>query len=42
MKLKALRKALVEGEESGPPTPFDVEEIIRAAKQEAGPSRRRA
>ena len=41
-KLKALRKALTEGEGSGPPTPFDIEAIIRAAKEEVGPSRRRA
>ena len=28
-KLAALRQALIEGEESGPPTEFDVEDFLR-------------
>ena len=34
-KLEALRKALIEGEESGPYRPFDIEEIIASARQKA-------
>lgn len=34
-RLEALRAALIEGEESGPAGPFDIEEIITAAKREA-------
>ncbi len=34
-KLEALRRALIEGEQSGPAGPFDIEEIIAAAKGEA-------
>ena len=34
-RLKALRQALIEGEESGPAEPFDIEEIIASAKGEA-------
>jgi antitoxin ParD1/3/4 len=34
-RLEALRRALIEGEESGPAVPFDIEEIIAAAKDEA-------
>jgi len=33
-KLDALRQALIEGEQSGPPTPLDIEEIIAEAKNE--------
>jgi len=32
-KLDALRAALIEGEESGPPTPFDFEAFIERKKQ---------
>jgi len=32
---EALRKALIEGEESGPYRPFDIEEIIASARQKA-------
>lgn len=35
-KLKALRKALIEGEESGDAGELDMEVIRREAKQEAG------
>lgn len=35
-KLEALRQALIEGEESGPAVPLDMEAIRREAKQEAG------
>ena len=35
-KIKALRQALIEGEESGDDGPLDMEEIRREAKQEAG------
>jgi antitoxin ParD1/3/4 len=35
-KLEALRQALVEGEESGEPTPLDIEEIIRSEREAAG------
>ena len=35
-KLEALRQALIEGEESGPSTPLDMEEIRRNAKKKAG------
>ena len=35
-KLEALRKALIEGEESGPAIPLDMEKIRRKAKQDAG------
>lgn len=31
-RLAALRAALIEGEESGPATPFDIEEIKREAR----------
>jgi len=34
-KLEALRKALIEGEESGAYRPFDIEEIIASASQKA-------
>jgi antitoxin ParD1/3/4 len=34
-RLEALRAALIAGEQSGPATPFDMEEIIAAAKGEA-------
>lgn len=34
-KLQALRRAIDDGLESGPATPFDIEEIIAAAKGEA-------
>jgi len=32
MKIEALRAALIEGEMSGPATPFDVEEIKRLGR----------
>lgn len=35
-KLEALRQALIAGEESGPSTPLDMEEIRRNAKKKAG------
>jgi antitoxin ParD1/3/4 len=35
-KLEALRTALIEGEQSGPSTPFDFDEFI-ARKREARP-----
>ncbi len=35
-KLEALRQALIEGEESGPSTPLDMEVIRRNAKKKAG------
>ena len=34
-KVEALRQALIEGEESGEDTPFDMDEIIQEARQEA-------
>ena len=33
MKLEALRAALVEGEQSGPSTPFDFDEFINRKRQ---------
>ncbi len=35
-KLEALRAAIIAGENSGEPTPFDIHEIIQDAKQDAG------
>lgn len=35
-KLEALRQALIEGEESGPAGPLDMDAIKRRARQEAG------
>ncbi len=35
-KLEALRQALIDGENSGPSTPLDMEEIRRNAKKKAG------
>lgn len=35
-KVEVLRRALIEGEESGPDSPLDIEDIIQEAKQEAG------
>lgn len=35
-KLEALRRALIEGEESGPDSPLDMDEIRREARREAG------
>jgi len=35
-KVEALRRALIQGEESGSDSPLDIEDIIREAKQEAG------
>ncbi len=35
-KLKALRQALIDGENSGESTPLDMQEIIKEAKREAG------
>jgi antitoxin ParD1/3/4 len=34
-KMEALRQALIEGEESGPATPLDMEEIKRKARARA-------
>jgi hypothetical protein len=36
MKVEALREALIEGEESGPPQPFDFDDLI-ARKHQALP-----
>ena len=33
-KLEALRAAIIQGEESGEATPFDIQDIIREAKTE--------
>lgn len=41
-RLEALRQALIEGEESGPAGPLDMEEIIREARRQAGLGERRA
>lgn len=35
-RLDALRQALIEGEESGEPTPLDMEAIIRTARKQVG------
>ena len=35
-KLQALRRALIEGEESGEDSPLDMNEIKRAARRRAG------
>ena len=35
-RLEALRQALIEGENSGPAGPLDMEAIKRRARQEAG------
>jgi antitoxin ParD1/3/4 len=35
-KLEALRRALIEGEESGEDSPLDMEEIKREARKDAG------
>ena len=35
-KVLALRQALIDGENSGPSTPLDMEEIRRNAKKKAG------
>lgn len=35
-KVEALRRALIEGEESGPAGDFSMSEIVRDAKREAG------
>ena len=35
-KLEALRQALIAGENSGPSTPLDMEDIRRNAKKKAG------
>lgn len=35
-KIEALRQALIEGEESGPYKPFDMDEVIASARQKAG------
>ena len=36
MKVEALRAALIEGEDSGPPAPFDVEAFL-SEKRAGGP-----
>lgn len=36
VRMEALRKALIEGEESGPTGPLDMEEIKRKAREQAG------
>ena len=35
-KVRILRQALVDGENSGASTPLDMQQIIRKARQEAG------
>ena len=35
-KVEALRQALIEGEESGPYSPLDMEKIIASARLKAG------
>jgi len=35
-RTEALRQALIEGEESGPDSPLDLEEIRHEAREEAG------
>jgi hypothetical protein len=35
-KIEALRQTLIEGEESGPDSPLNMEEIRREARKEAG------
>jgi antitoxin ParD1/3/4 len=35
VRLEALRRALIEGEESGPATPFDVEEFLKEMHERA-------
>lgn len=35
-KIEALRRALIEGEESGLYRPFNMDEVIAAAQQKAG------
>ena len=35
-KVEALRRALIEGEESGEDTPLDMHEVIRQAHREVG------
>lgn len=34
-ELEALRQALIEGENSGPPTPWDVDEFLEAMRRKA-------
>jgi antitoxin ParD1/3/4 len=38
-KLEALRAALIEGEQSGTPTPFDIEEFLNEMHDSRVPSR---
>jgi antitoxin ParD1/3/4 len=38
-KLQALRAALIEGERSGPSTPFDFEKFIAAKRNTSPPAR---
>jgi len=35
-KIKALRDAIIEGEQSGPSTPFDLKKFVARKKKEAG------
>jgi antitoxin ParD1/3/4 len=35
-KLEALRSAIIDGEQSGDPEPFDMEAIIKEAKKDEG------
>lgn len=35
-RVEALRRALIEGEESGPLGPFDMEDILASARRKAG------
>ena len=35
MKMEALRAALIEGEQSGPSTPFDFDEFIERKRQKS-------
>lgn len=41
MKLATLREALIEGENSGPPKPFDRASFMSRMKRKARPKRRR-
>ena len=35
-KIEALRSAIIQGEESGDPIPFDMKDIIQEAKKNSG------
>ncbi len=40
-KLDALRAALIAGEESGPPRPFDIDEFLAERHKERSPRKRK-